>query len=113
MYRDPAEPAIKFGCVIINIANDFSFFPSGRTKQDGPNSGERFREGFLIPAIINNKNVIVELDGTLGLASSFLEEAFQNIFNEYDANIELVTSDQSLVLEITKYMMSRRIKNVY
>jgi len=60
----------------INIAKDFSDVPSGRYRTDGPASGEAFREDILRPALINNPVVTVELDGTEGYNSSFLEEAF-------------------------------------
>lgn len=61
---------------IINIATDFSKTPGGRYVTDGPSSGEDFRERFLIPALAEGGVVVVELDGTRGYPSSFLEEAF-------------------------------------
>jgi hypothetical protein len=64
----------------ISIARDFSPFPAGRKRQDGPNSAERFREDILIPtlreAAERNERVIIELDGVYGYSSSFLEETF-------------------------------------
>jgi hypothetical protein len=60
----------------ISIANDFSDCPAGRFKTDGPFSGERFREEWLIPALKKAEEVEVNLDGALGYGSSFLEEAF-------------------------------------
>lgn len=60
----------------INIAKQFSRSPAGRYNSDGPYSGERFREEFLLPALQQEDDVIVELDGSLGFGSSFLEEAF-------------------------------------
>jgi hypothetical protein len=66
---------------MIRLANDFSRSPSGRYLSDGPNSGERFREEFLYPAIMNDK-VEVVLDGVLTLGSSFLDEAFGGLVRE-------------------------------
>ena len=61
---------------MISIARDFSRNPAGRFKSDGPFSGERFREDFLIPALRSADAVEVDLNGALGFGSSFLEEAF-------------------------------------
>ena len=62
---------------MINIDAAFSQFPAGRYRQDGPHSGQAFREDVLIPALREQQGVVhVSLDGTLGLGSSFLEEAF-------------------------------------
>ena len=60
----------------ISIARDFSSSPSGRFPEDGPFSGERFRDEFLLPALKANDSVEVILDGVSGFGSSFLEEAF-------------------------------------
>jgi hypothetical protein len=50
-------------------------FPAGRNRSDGPYSGEFLRDEKLLPVLAQDK-VIVDLDGTLGYGSSFLEEAF-------------------------------------
>jgi hypothetical protein len=64
----------------LSIAKDFSPTPGGRYRRQGPNSGEQFREEVLLPrfeeAALANKILVVDLDGGLGYASSFLEEAF-------------------------------------
>jgi hypothetical protein len=66
--------------VIISIAQDFSPFPGGRYRADGPFSGEKFRDDILLPALVdaekNGSRVIVILDGAVGYSSSFLEEVF-------------------------------------
>jgi hypothetical protein len=59
----------------INIAKDFSDVPLGRYPTDGNFSGERFREERLRPAL-QKGNVVVNIDGTEGYGSSFLDEAF-------------------------------------
>jgi hypothetical protein len=61
---------------IINIAKQFSRFPAGRFLEDGPNTGARFRDELLRPALEKYDRVIVEMDGVVGYGSSFLEEAF-------------------------------------
>lgn len=61
----------------ISVAKDFSRTPAGRYVDDGPYPGERFREELLLPALQDGTATIaVELDGTAGFGSSFLEEAF-------------------------------------
>ena len=60
----------------INIAKNFSKYPGGRTPADGDYSGARFRDQWLVPALKKYRTVIIEMDGTLGYGSSFLEEAF-------------------------------------
>ena len=63
--------------------SDFTKYPGGRKKKDGPYSGEEFRDNFLKPALLAAKaarsKVIVNLDGVAGYGSSFLEEVFGGI----------------------------------
>ena len=66
---------------VLTVAQDFSRSPAGRFLSDGPNSGERFREEFLYPALTRDK-VEVILDGVLTLGSSFLDEAFGGLVRE-------------------------------
>ena len=83
----------------ISIANDFSKYPAGRFYQDGPNSGQKFRDEILAPALKDNQNtkVLVDLDGTRGFGSSFLEEAFGGLVRIH----KLSKSELLLKLEIT------------
>lgn len=95
---------------VINIARDFSRAPAGRFISDGPNSGERFRRDFLVPALASGNAVVIELDGARGYGSSFLEEAFGGLIRlGYAAadmlkRIQLRSSDPSLVVEIRGYL---------
>lgn len=59
--------------ITLHIARDFSRFPAGRHMADGPYSGQRFREEFLVPALKKGP-VELLLDDVAGLPSSFLEE---------------------------------------
>jgi hypothetical protein len=61
---------------VISIAKQFSPTPAGRYVSDGPFPGETFREKWLTPALDAGGTVTVNLDGTAGYGSSFLEEAF-------------------------------------
>lgn len=64
----------------ISIARDYTRYPGPRYDRHGPNSGERFRDQILIPALQQalkeGGTVTVLLDGVSGFGSSFLEEAF-------------------------------------
>jgi hypothetical protein len=66
----------------INIARDFTTVPGGRYAKHGPYSGEEFRDHILAPALKDNEQVLVALDGTATLMSSFLEEAFGGLIRE-------------------------------
>lgn len=94
---------------VIDIAKDFSRAPAGRYISDGPNSGERFRKEFLVPAIKVSHHIDILLDGTRGLGSSFLEEAFGGLVrlgysrDDLLKKFSLVSADPSLVAEIKSY----------
>lgn len=98
---------------IISIAKEFSRFPAGRYRADGPFSGEQFRDDNLAPALSQNGKVIVDLDGALGYGSSFLEEAFGGLVRvkglraeELQTKLELRSSETSLPKEIWGYIRS-------
>lgn len=94
---------------MINIATDFSKSPAGRFISDGPNSGERFRRDFLIPGLNKHERLMINLDGTRGIGSSFLEEAFGGLIrlgfkaSDLMQKIGFQTKDPSLESEIRSY----------
>ena len=59
---------------------DFTDTPGPRMQEDGEYSGEEFRDRYLVPgfrdAVKEGTCLTVVLDGTMGYASCFLEEAF-------------------------------------
>lgn len=67
---------------MLSIARDFSPFPAGRKRGDGPYTGEKFREDLLAPRLKKHTKVILDLDGVEGLPSSFLEEIFGGLVRE-------------------------------
>jgi hypothetical protein len=92
----------------------FSEFPGPRNAKIGSNSGEEFRDTVLIKQIELNgiENIVVNLDGTAGYGSSFLEEAFGGLIRK-GYSYELVRSlcdrmisndDPSLIDEIRGYV---------
>ena len=67
---------------IILFVKSFSITPGSRYKEEGKkaHSGEEFREVFLEPKFEQaekaNVKLIVNLDGTIGYGTSWLEEVF-------------------------------------
>ncbi|TCK96233.1 DUF4325 domain-containing protein [Paraburkholderia sp. BL9I2N2] len=72
----------------ISIAKDFSETPGGRFVSDGPNSGEEFSMK-IENALSEAEIVTITLDGPLGYASSFLEEAFGGLVRRGYSSSEL------------------------
>lgn len=111
-YRKPMRKTEK---KVIDIASVFTRFPAGRYREDGPFSGERFRDDLLIPALEEHEKVSVNLDGTMGYGSSFLEEVFGGLLRkpafaaqDLNARIELCSKDRSLISEIREYLTAPR-----
>lgn len=99
------------GNKVINVERDFSRYPAGRYVDDGPYSGQEFRDKFLVPALLENTGkVLIELDGARGYGSSFLEEAFGGLVrsgfsaDEVLNRFELKSQDSSLIEEIKGYI---------
>ncbi len=95
----------------INVARDFTRFPSGRYKRNGETSGEAFRERFLEEPIRRGETISVELDGTIGYGSSFLEEAFGGLVrslalpsSNLKKHLKLISVDKLLIEEVNEYI---------
>lgn len=96
----------------INVAKDFSTEPYGRYPTDGEDSGARFRDEWLLPSLQKFDVVRVELDGTEGYMSSFLDEAFGGLVRLQHFSKEKLLAkltfiseeDPSLVSEIAGYI---------
>ncbi len=98
----------------LSIARDFSETPGPRYIVEGEYSGEQFRKDLLEPAFVKARDsrqpLIVDLDGVVGYATSFLEEAFGGLARIYDPgdvlkSLELVCKDEpSLVEEVRRYI---------
>jgi hypothetical protein len=65
---------------------EYARSPGGRFRSDGPFSGEGFREEIVRPALTEavqaGDRLEVELDGTSGYGSSFLEECFGGLIRK-------------------------------
>jgi hypothetical protein len=97
--------------LVINVAKDYTRYPAGRFARHGATSGEGFREQHLVPAVRSGERFAVELDGTIGYGSSFLEEAFGGLVrrlrvapDELLARMELRSEDRSLIAEVQEYI---------
>lgn len=55
--------------------SDFTKTPGGRYRKDGKFSAEEWRDDYIIPAA-KIEPLVINLDGTEGIAASFLEEVF-------------------------------------
>lgn len=90
----------KFGKMktrAISVADDFSEFPNLRHCNISDNSGEEFYHKVLNrefkEAYENNDKLIINLDGTAGYASSFLDEAFGNLVFDFElANVKKIVT---------------------
>lgn len=95
---------------IIDVGKDFSRYPAGRYETDGPFNGELFRKKFLVPLLNSKEPVTIELDGTAGYGSSFLEESFGGLVRlgysvaDITSLIKLNSEDASLIEEIQEYI---------
>lgn len=73
--------------ITVDIAKEFTNKPGARDYEDGKNSGLEFFEKILRPKYIEAQNqdarLKVILDGTEGYASSFLNESFSLLGNEF------------------------------
>lgn len=102
--------------ITINVAKDFSPIPGARYPKEGDYSGQEFRTKFLAPklkeAIEKNIILLVDLDGTLGYGTSFLEEAFGGLirsdkfkFDEIKKHLRFsCLDDPSYIDEINSYI---------
>ena len=103
---------------VISVARDFSPVPAGRHFTDGPFPGAKFRDELLLPALKAFDDVTIELDGTVGMGSSFLEEAFGGLVRlGYSESIlrqrlHIQTSRESYAQRIWDYIGRARLRSV-
>lgn len=100
----------------IKISEDFTDAPGPRFIKQGEYSGEYFRENMLIPylkrSIDNKEKLIIDFDDCFGYPTSFLEEAFGGLKEEFSKdiilnNIEFISNDEEgLVDEVKGYIES-------
>lgn len=90
----------------IKISSEFSTVPKGREHpKDGPNTGQRFREKFLVPAFNKYDKIIINLDDIYGCPSSFREESFGGLARIYGSKnvlkkLEFICTDQPPLIDL-------------
>lgn len=66
-----------------SVTKEYTEYPGPRFRKQGENSGQAFYEDILkekMEEVIDKKDILVlDLDGTAGYASSFLDEAIGNL----------------------------------
>lgn len=102
----------------IVIAKQFSDTPGPRSKDEGDFSGEEFLEKLLMSSyeksVAEGGKLLVDLDGTEGYATSFLEAAFGGLARKFPpsevvANLVLKSEDEPyLIDEIKAYIADAR-----
>jgi hypothetical protein len=101
----------------ITVGIDFTKTPIGRYRDDGPYSGQVFREDILIPALKEYDKVIIDLAGVEGYGSSFLEETFGGLVRSGDVDatlkdkLHIMSSDpaMSIYVDFAKSYMQAAI----
>lgn len=98
----------------LKISRDFSETPGARYYSDGNFSGQEFYEKILRrafkEALSDDSKLVIDLDGTEGYATSFLDETFMRLTKEFGKdtvlkNIELISIEEpDWVDEITSYI---------
>jgi len=85
----------------ISIRKDFSPTPGPRYIQEGKFSGELFRQNVLFPkvskAIEKGIPFEVDLDGTAGFGTSFLEESFGGLIRIHGLSFEKIMGLMTLI----------------
>lgn len=100
----------------LKISTDFTTAPGPRYIVEGKHSGQEFRQTKLLPAIkkamLDGAKLLIDLDGTSGFGTSFLEEVFGGLIREdnydladLDAVVEFKSDEEPFLLdEIREYM---------
>ncbi|MDB5132720.1 MAG: hypothetical protein JWR02_2469 [Mucilaginibacter sp.] len=98
----------------LKISSDFSETPGARYYTDGHDSGQEFYEKILCHAFqeaLDDKAVLtIDLDGTEGYATSFLDEAFMRLTKDFGKNevlshLKIISTEEpDWISEIDNYI---------
>lgn len=104
----------------IKIVDKFVSTPGPRYIKEGKWSGEKLRKELIFPyfeqAIKNKKHIFIDLDGTSGYGTSFLEEVFGGLIRinklKYEDIIKILDlkSDEEpyLIEDIKEYLLDAK-----
>jgi hypothetical protein len=104
----------------ISIKENFISTPGPRYKKEGKWSGEQLRIDLIYPnfikAIEENKKFFIDLDGTSGYGTSFLEEVFGGLirinklkYSEINNLLELKSEEEPYLIEdIEEYLLDAK-----
>lgn len=105
------------------FVKNFSKTPGTRYRDEGKkaHSGQQFREEILAPAFQKVRNgeygkLVVDLDGTIGYGTSWLEEVFGGLAREYETQevlhrLELISNEEPYLIEdINQYIRNAKGK---
>ena len=99
-----------------SIASDFSNTPGPRYRDEGDYTGEELRQDHLLPLIKqaaeDEKTITINIDGTHGYLTSFLEEVFGGLIrddgfskDQLDTILKIVSEEEPYLLDdIKEYM---------
>ena len=108
---EPFTPKMK-----LKISSEFHKAPGPRYRSEGNHSGEEFRTTILCPrvreALDKKVQLLIDLDGTYGFGTSFLEEAFGGLIRndkfslwELNSVLSFVSEEEpDLIDEVMTYM---------
>ncbi len=100
----------------LSIAKQYTRTPGPRYEKEGQFSGEKFRTELFFPlvrkAIQDDSKIIVDLDGTHGYGTSFLEEIFGGLirinkvsFDEIKKHVAIKSNEQDyLIDDVNEYL---------
>lgn len=107
----------------ISIKENFVSTPGPRYIKEGKWSGEKLRIELIYPqfnkAIEENKKIFIDLDGTSGYGTSFLEEVFGGLIRENKLKysdikniLELKSEEEPYLIEdIEEYLLDAKNHN--
>lgn len=97
----------------IVIGTDYTNVPGGRYISHGDFSGEDFRETHIIPQMSTYSKINIFLDGTVGYAGSFLEEAFGGLFRSNRVTKDDVIKKINVCIKDPKYSIYKKMVDKY
>jgi len=93
---------------VLKVSADFSDIPGPRYIREGSYSGEDFRERLLLPRLkecIEKGGILqIDLDGTQGYGTSFLEEAFGGLIRVNQLSLSDISDHIIIISEEEPYL---------